>query len=104
MLNASSVLVKPEVAAAHLAADAAAVSPTPAPVQAVTTMTYADAPAKPNQAVSERGGAAILEPAGTTPMPVASSPSDVPGQVASTAAGGPAYHRFYRSVKMHPRI
>ena len=96
MLNASSVLVKPEVAAAA--------SPTPAPVQAMTTMTYADAPAKPNQAVSERGGAAILEPASTTPMPVSSSPSDAPGQVAPTAAGEPQYHRFYGSVKINPRM
>ena len=86
------------------AADEAAVSPTPAPVQAVTTMTYADAPAKPNQAVSERGGAAILEPASTTPMPVASSPSDAPGQVAPPAAGEPQYHRFYGSVKINPRM
>jgi len=104
MLNASSVLVKPEVAAAQFAADAAAVSPTPAPVQAMTTMTYADAPAKPNQAVSERGGAAILEPASTTPIPVASSPSDAPGQVAPTTAGEPQYHRFYGSVKINPRM
>jgi hypothetical protein len=67
-------------------------------------MTYADAPAKPNQAVSERGGAAILEPASTTPMPVSSSPSDAPGQVAPPAAGEPQYHRFYGSVKINPRM
>ena len=67
-------------------------------------MTYADAPAKSNQTVSERGGAAILEPASTTPMLVALSPSDAPGQVAPPAVGELQYHRFYGSVKINPRL
>src|SRR5947207_14000498 len=57
-LNASSVLVKPEVAAAQLSAEAATVSPRPVG----TTMNYSGIPTIPGSAVSERGGASTIEP------------------------------------------
>jgi len=100
MLNATSVLVKPEVAAAQFAVDAAAASP----VQTATTMTYANAPSRTSQAVSERGEAALLEPAITIPTSLSSSTLDASEQVTPSEAGEPGYHRFYGSVKINPRM
>ena len=99
-LNASSMLVRPEVAAAQFAADAAALAAT----RASPVANYADAPAN-GVTVSERGGAAMLEPAGpvqTPPMPP--STTGVPGQSPGTAAGETQYRRFYGSVKINPRM
>src|SRR2546421_1416053 len=73
-LNASSVLVKPEVAAAQLAAEAATVSPRPAG----TTMSYSGTPVIPGSAVGERGGASTIE-AIEPAIAVPASPH-VPGQ------------------------
>src|SRR3989440_1452485 len=77
-LNASSVLVKPEVAAAQLAAEAATVSPRPAG----TTMTYSGTPTIPGSAVGERGGASTIEPIepAAAAVSIPASPH-APGQV-----------------------
>ncbi|MFL5656143.1 MAG: Swt1 family HEPN domain-containing protein [Ktedonobacteraceae bacterium] len=88
-LNANSVLVKPEVAAAQLAAEAATVLPT------VATMT------KSSSAVSERSGASVIEPATTVSMPAL---PHSPGQATTPMSEGPEFHRFYGSVKINARM
>src|SRR6266566_5105100 len=96
-LNANSVLVKPEVAAAQLATEAATVSPTPA----VATMTYTETPTIPGSAVSERGGASTIEPAAAVPIPASPHAS---GQASTPAVQEPQFHRFYSSVKINARM
>jgi predicted AAA+ superfamily ATPase len=98
-LNATSVLVKPEVAAAQFAADAVAL----AAMRATPAASYAEPPAS-DVAVSERGGAAILEPTGTAAAPTLSPATAVPGQGARVPTGEPQYRRFYGSVKINPRM
>src|SRR5947207_9263614 len=100
-LNASSVLVKPEVAAAQLAAEAATVSP-----RAVgTTMSYSGTPAIPGSAVGERGGASTIEPIEPA-IAIPASPH-VPGQASTPSTpgtpGSPGdkdsqFHVFYDST------
>ena len=105
-LNASSVLVKPEVAAAQLAAEAATVSPRPAG----TAMTYSGTPTIPGSAVSERGGAGTIEP--IEPAAAVSIPASplAPGQASMQSAPStpvvqePQFHRFYGSVKINARM
>ena len=100
-LNASSVLVKPEVAAAQFAADAAE----QAAVRATPVANYTDAPAN-GVALGERGGAAILEPARPVQTPTMPPPvTSTAGQSLGTAAAGETqYRRFYGSVKINPRM
>lgn len=100
-LNASSVLVKPEAAAAQFATDVAV----QVAVHATPVANYTDSSTN-GVAVSERGGAAILEPAGSVHTPGMSAPvSSIPGPSAgTTAAGETQYRRFYGSVKINPRM
>ncbi len=95
-VSTSSILVKPEVAAAQIAADEAhAVAQRATILQAgtATGMTYAELRVKPNPVVIERQGTGLAEP--TTPMPV--SPTPATSQESQ-------FHRFYGSVKINPRM
>src|SRR5438876_11595636 len=94
-LNANSVLVKPEVAAAQLAAEAATVLPR------VATMTYNETLTKSSSAVSERSGASVIEPATTVSMPAL---PHSPGQATTPVSEEPEFHRFYGSVKINARM
>ena len=99
-LNANSVLVKPEVAAAQFAAEAAAAVSLSTPVG--TTMAYSGPPSLPGAAVSERSGTGTLEPSPLfAPAP---TPTITPGQSAPPVAEEPKFHRFYGSVKINPRM
>jgi predicted AAA+ superfamily ATPase len=98
-LNATSLLVRSEVAAAQMAADAAV----QAAIRATPTPAYD--PVNNGGAVSEHGGAAILEPAGTIPSSPATPLTSAAGQSPRpTGAGEPRYKRFYGSVKINPRM
>ncbi len=94
-LNADAVLVKPDVAAAQIAADTEA----KARVHQSTTQTtaaYSEEQNKPNPVVVERGGTSTLEPTqqGTTTL----FPTTTP--VAEEAQ----FHRFHGSVKINARM
>lgn len=97
-LNATSVLVKSEVAASQFAADAAAAA------QVQMTTTYRDDTVKTSPAVNERGGVSILETPTTVPTTTLSHPTDTTRQAVHTTASEPQYHRFYGSVKINPRM
>ena len=84
ILDANSVLVKPEAATAQFAAEATAIPPTP-----VTVMTYAEMAKKASPAVSERGGARTIEPATVIAMPMIEEP---------------LARRFHGSVKINARM
>src|SRR6266571_2065623 len=95
-VSTSSVLVKPEVAAAQIAADeahAAAQKAAVSQASAATAMTYAELRVKPNPVVIECQGTAVVEPttALPTPMPVSPTPES-------------QFHRFHGSVKINPRM
>ncbi len=95
-LNASSVLVKPDVAAAQIAADTEAAA---ARVEAATN--YAGGTAKSGPVMSERGGASTIEPVTGTATPGVmhlSSPEVTP------VAQEKQLRRFYGSVKINPRV
>ncbi len=92
-LTASSVLVKPEVAASQLVAEAAAVAPAAAPA-----MTYTEPSNRTTPVVSERGGAGVMEPV-TTPSPSPFSPHQV-----TPVAEEPKLHRFHGSININPRM
>ena len=97
VVNANSVLVKPEVAAAQIAAEAVAVSPAPAAV----TETYIQTPTKPSLALNEHNGASTLEPATAITLPTSIFP---PARAATLLTGEQQFHRFYGSVKINPRV
>ncbi len=97
VLNANSVLVKPEVAAAQIAAEAVAVSPVPA----AATETYMQTPTKPSPALNEHNGASTLEPATAITLPTSILS---PVQAATLLTGEQQFHRFYGSVKINPRV
>ncbi len=95
-VSTSSVLVKPEVAAAQIATDeahAAAQKAAVSQASAATAMTYAELRVKPNPIVIECQGTAVVEPttALPTPMPVSPTPES-------------QFHRFHGSVKINPRM
>jgi len=99
-LNAASVLVKSEIAATQLEADAAV----QAAVRATPAATYSDA-ATNGVAVGERGGAAILEPVASVQTPGMPAPvTSIPGQSPRPAASETQYRRFYGSVRINPRL
>ena len=96
IINAETLLVKPEVAAAQIAAEAPPVTPLPQTAQTAQiapTATY-QGPDRTLSAVIERGGSAIADiqelPVPTVFPPVAQQP-------------GPKYHRFYGSVIIDER-
>jgi hypothetical protein len=101
-LNASALLVKPEVAAAQFAADAAATQ-APAPLEA-TTITYPDLPLRTSLSISEHGGAALAEPNSASAAPAHAHLAGTTGQMMPTNAAEKHYHRFYGSVKINPRL
>jgi len=99
-VSTSSVLVKPEVAAAQIAADeahAAAQRATISQVGAATAMTYAELRVKPNLVVIERQGTGLAEP--TTALPTSMPVSPTPATPQESQ-----FHRFYGSVKINPRM
>src|SRR3989442_191908 len=96
-LNANSVLVKPEVGAAQIAAETVSVSPVPA----TTTETYIQTPIKSSPTLNEHNGANTLEPA-TVITPPTSILS--PGHVATSVTAEQQFHRFYGSAKINPRV
>jgi hypothetical protein len=99
-LNANSVLVKPEVALAQMAADEAAA----AQARMETVTTYTDGTIQAGTTVNERGGTSILEPTTTILTPTPPSLSDGPGYAVSQSEGEQHYHRFYGSIKINPRM
>jgi hypothetical protein len=97
VLNANSVLVKPEVAAAQLAAEAAPV----APAIVSSIMTYTEAPKNSSPAVSERNGISIIDP---PPAPVTPITPHLPAKTTAPTPEEPKMHRFYGSVKINVRM
>ncbi len=96
-IDTHSVLVKPEVAAAQLAADAAATRAAAPPSTAEPLAAYAEAQIKPTLAVSERGEASVLEPA-TQPAQAAYYSTVKPEKKE------PQLHRFHGSVTINARM
>jgi predicted AAA+ superfamily ATPase len=95
-LNASSVLVKPEVAAAQIAADTQAAA---ARIEAAKN--YAGESAKSGPVVSERAGASTIEPVTGTAAP---GVVHVPSSRGTPLAQEKQVRRFYGSVKINPRV
>ena len=99
-LNATSVLVKPEVALAQMAADEAA----EAQARMETITTYSGGTAQTGTTVNEHGETSILEPTITVLTPTPPSLTDGPGYATSPNEGEQQYHRFYGSIKINPRM
>ncbi len=96
VLNANSVLVKPEVAAAQIAAETLAVAPVPA----TTTESYIQTPMKSSPTLNEHNGASTLEAA----TAITPSTSLFPSGQTTPVPEEPQFHRFYGSVKINPRV
>lgn len=94
-LNSNTVVVKPNIAAAQLAADVQAAQ------QASATLTSAlpgsESGAK-SSAVSERGGSSLLDPVPSTLVQPAS------GQAVAPTPHTVQPHRFHGTVKLNPRM
>ena len=60
-------------------------------------MTYAELRIKPNPAVVERQGTAVVEPTPALPTPMSVSPTPATSQESR-------FHRFYGSVKINPHL
>lgn len=88
ILNAHTVLVKPEVASAQIAADAALATPAPQPI--ATSMTYAEGQTRPHPVVVERYGTSATE--APTLVPATAKPEEA------------QFHRFYGSVQINARM
>jgi len=96
-IDTHSVLVKPEVAAAQLAADAAATRAAAPPATAEPLAAYAEAQTKPPAAVSERGEAGLLEP-------IEQSAQATYFLTMKPEKKGPQFHRFHGSVTINARM
>ncbi len=100
-LNNHAVLVKSEVAAAQLAADAEAAAKS---APAAATMTYNGTATNTASGVSERSGSATVEPSLIHMMPVE---PDIPARTAPPVVvrtGEPQFHRFHGSVSINSRM
>ena len=95
-LNATSVLVKPDVAAAQIATDKQAAA---ARIEAAKN--YTGESAKPGPVVSERAGASTIEPVTGTAAP---GVVHVPSSQVTPLAQEKQLRRFYGSVKINPRV
>jgi len=98
-LNATSVLVKPEVAKAQIDADEAATQ-----ARMETATAYTGSTVQTSATVNERGETSLLEPTMTILIPTPPSLSDGPGYVPSPNEGEQQYRRFYGSIKINPRM
>jgi hypothetical protein len=95
--NANNVLVKPEVAAAQIAADQVPITPVVSPPEVITEMNYPEAQTKSAPVVGERGGASVMEPTmvpNTPPIPITATP----------VQREPQLQRFHGSVNINPRM
>jgi hypothetical protein len=99
-LNANNVLIKPEVAAAQMAADVAPPPVVPAPQPALST-NYAEGQTRSMPAVAERSGSG---PAIQEPPTVATTQPMFPPATPIVQQQGPQYHRFHGSVQLNERI
>src|SRR5260370_14226478 len=95
-LNDSSVLFKPDVAAAQIAADTEAAA---ARIEAATN--YAGGTAKSGPVMSERGGASTIEPVTGTATP---GVMHLPSLEIIPVAQEKQLQRFYGSVKINPSV
>ena len=98
-LDANSLVVKPEVAAAQMAADAIPATPVPQPepeVRPTPTISYTQGQDRPLSAVIERDGAMVVE-IQELPIPAVFPPP--PG----VQQQGPKYRRFHGSVAIDER-
>lgn len=98
-LDATSVLIKPEIALAQIAADEAAEQ-----TRKAKENTYQDTKTHTGTTVNERGGATVLDPPIVIHIPTPPSIPGVSGDVPSTSETVQQYHRFYGSVKINSRI
>lgn len=99
-LNVTSVLVKPEVAKAQLAADEAAA----AQARKATENAYKDDTTHTGTTINERGDTTTLDPPVIIQTPTPPSIPDGPGYVPSPNEAELQYHRFYGSTKINPRM
>jgi len=100
MLNAATLLVKPEVAAAQLAEEAAPVAPAVQPAMPAATMTYAEGQSRPNPLIKDTQEQQAPGQGSIPPTPV-----QVP--TASPVAALEAVqqlHRFHASVQINERM
>jgi predicted AAA+ superfamily ATPase len=95
-LNASSVLVKPNLAVAQIAADTEAAA---ARIEAATN--YAGGTAKSGPVMSERGGASTIEPVTGTTTP---GVMHLPSLEVTPVSQEKQLRRFYGSVRINPRM
>src|SRR6266567_1481639 len=99
-LDANSLVVKPEVAAAQMAADAIPATPVPQPepeVRPTPTISYTQGQDRPLSAVIERDGAMVVE---IQELPI---PAVFPPTPPGVQQQGPKYRRFHGSVAIDER-
>ncbi len=102
VLNAETLLVKPDVAAAQIAADAAAIVATRQPIAAATSLAYSEGSVRPDPVVRERGGSSMVRTDEQSVVP--GTPTPFPVAVTTPIAEEPQLHRFYGSVKLNERL
>ncbi|HXX78431.1 MAG TPA: hypothetical protein VEI53_08075, partial [Ktedonobacteraceae bacterium] len=97
-IDATSVLIKPEVALAQRAADEAAEQ-----ARKAKENTYQDNTTHTGPTINERGGTTVLDPPVIIHTPTPPPMPGAPGNVPPASESELQYHRFYGSIKINPR-